>query len=205
MQEVRVIVAGNPKVELLQGEEGRVFSVKGLDETTRQGLERALQLEREGVRVRVLMILDHPKEVRIQQLLDPTLKAGEKQKRSQSPHCDDLHLDIRTQLTSFLAETNFQKDRLGILLEGVVFERRKKIFPNQRGCEVAAATALRLASGYIFDPVERKMHDTYVLSPVEVFLSPEGGMDEGHLAAAREYFDQMGFIDGLIIKGRFNL
>ena len=205
MQEVRVIVVGNPKVELLQSEEGRRFTVKGLDETTRQGLARALQLEREGVRVRVLMILDHPKEVRIQQLLDPTLKAGEKQKRSQSPHCDDLHPDVRQPIETLLGEVNFPKDRLGILLEGVVFETRRRIFPDQRNCEVAAATALRLASGYIFDPVERKMHDTYVLSPVEVFFSPDGGMDEGHLAAAREYFKSMGFKPGLIIKGRFNL
>jgi hypothetical protein len=193
-----VIVAGNPKVN----PRGTGFEVRGLDDSTRHALARALHLEREGVRARVLLILDHPRrDLQVSDLLDPALGSRKRHIRSQSPHCDDLHPDIRGPISKLLEEADFPKDRLGILLEGVVFERRKKIFPNQRGCEVAAATALRLASGYIFDPVERKMHDTYIASPVEVFLSPDGGMDEGHLVVAREYFRRMGFKPELITKG----
>jgi len=192
-----VIVAGNPKVS--PTETG--FAIQGLDDSTRHALARALNLEREGTRVRVLLILDHPRSVKVQRLLDPALRAGEKQKRSQSPHCDDLHPDIRQPIETLLGEVNFPKDRLGILLEGVVFQARRKIFPNDRSCEAAAAAAIRLASGYVFDPIERVMRDTYIASPVEVFLSPDGGMDEGHLMVAREYFDQMGFVEGLIVKG----
>ena len=192
-----VIVVGNPKVS--STETG--FAVQGLDDSTRHALARALNLEREGLRVRVLLILDHPRSVKAQRLLDPALRAGEKQKRSQSPHCDDLHPDLRQPIEALLAEAGFPKDRLGILLEGVVFQIRKVIFPDQRNCEVAAATALCLASGYEFDPVRREMVDTMIRTKVEVFLSPDGGMDEGHLIVAREYFDQMGFVDGLIVKG----
>lgn len=192
-----VIVAGNPKVS--PTETG--FEVQGLDDSTRHALSRALHLEREGVRVRVLLILDHPKEVKLGQLFDPDLSRGQKQKRSHSPHCDDLHPDIREPIVALLQEAEFPKDRLGILLEGVVFQIRKIIFPGQRNCEVAAATALCLASGYGFDPVRREMVDTMIRTKVEVFLSPDGGMDEGHLVVAREYFRKMGFKPELIAKG----
>ena len=196
-----VIVAGNPKVS--PTETG--FAIQGLDDSTRHALNRALNLEREGARVRVLMILDHPRSVKVQKLLSPALKPGEKQKRSQSPHCDDLHPDIRQPIETLLGEVDFPKDRLGILLEGVVFQIRKVIFPDQRNCEVAAATALCLASGYEFDPVRREMVDTMVRTKVKVFLSPDGGMDEGHLIMAREYFRGMGFKPELIVKGRWPL
>lgn len=189
-----VIVAGNPKVS--PTETG--FAVQGLDDSTRNAFARALHLEREGTRVRVLLILDHPKDV--SQLFRPEL-TGEKGQISHSPHCNDLHSDIRRPILRLLEEAKFPKNRLGILLEGVVLKVRKVIFPDDGSCEAAAAVALRLASGYVFDPIQRVMRDTYIASPVEVF----GGMDEGHLIVARKYFDQMGFSPDLIVTGRWPL
>jgi len=191
----RVVLAGNPKVSPL----GSGFEVKGLDDSTRHALTRALNLEREGIKTRVLLILDHPSTVQTSKLFRPELAAADRQV-SDSPHCNDLHSDIRKPILRLLKEVKFPKDRLGILLEATVFRIRKKMFPERKNCEAAAATALCLASEYIFDPKSRQMSHAHLHTPVEVFMSPEGGMDVGHLLVAREYFKAMYLDPALIIN-----
>lgn len=190
LEQRRVVLAGNPRVSPL----GDGFEVTGLDESTRDALARALDLERQGIQTRVLMILDHPPMLKPSQLLRP-----ERPQSLDSPHCNDLHTDIRGPIRRVLQKAKFSPNRLGILLEATIFNVRKKMFPKHKNCEAAAATAFCLASEYSFDPQRRQMSHTYMHSPVEVFLSPEAGMDKGHLLMAREYFKAMHLDPNLII------